>query len=96
MGFYPSNIAQDVTLERLRRFFIKEDAGFRVKKEIREMVVFAHSIASSRAATANVLSWAAETAGKASEVAISKPKETNFAELTPGAGAILCTRFGGH
>ncbi len=156
-GFYPPNIAQDVTPERLRRFFIKEDAGFRVKKEIREMVVFAiqnvikdppftkldllscrnlmiylepelqnrlipafhyalkpggvlflspsesignhtelfsslnrkwkfyratHSITSSRAAMANVLSWAAETAGKASEAAIIKPKETNFAELT--------------
>ena len=40
-GFYPPNIAQDVTPERLRRFFIKEDAGYRVKKDIREMVVFA-------------------------------------------------------
>jgi two-component system CheB/CheR fusion protein len=147
-GFYPPNIAQDVTPERLRRFFIKEDAGYRVKKEIREMVVFAiqnvikdppftkldllscrnlmiylepelqnrlipafhyalkpggvlflspsesignhtelfsslnrkwkfyratHSITTSRAAMANVLSWAAETADKSSEVAISKP-----------------------
>ncbi|MGJ0483846.1 MAG: CheR family methyltransferase [Methylomicrobium sp.] len=41
IGLYPPNIAQDVTPERLRRFFIKEDAGFRVKKEIREMIVFA-------------------------------------------------------
>jgi two-component system CheB/CheR fusion protein len=40
-AIYPPNIAQDVTPERLRRFFIKDDAGFRVKKEIREMVVFA-------------------------------------------------------
>lgn len=40
-GSYPPNIAQDITPERLRRFFIKDDAGFRVKKEIREMVVFA-------------------------------------------------------
>jgi two-component system CheB/CheR fusion protein len=40
-GVYPPNIAQDVTPERLRRFFIKEDAGYRVKKDIREMVVFA-------------------------------------------------------
>lgn len=40
-GFYPPNIAQDVTLERLRRFFIKEDGGYRVKKDIREMLVFA-------------------------------------------------------
>lgn len=40
-GIYPPNIAQDIQPERLRRFFIKDDAGFRVKKEIREMVVFA-------------------------------------------------------
>lgn len=40
-GFYPPNISLDVMPERLRRFFIKEDGGYRVKKEIREMVVFA-------------------------------------------------------
>jgi two-component system CheB/CheR fusion protein len=32
-----------------------------------------HSITSSRSAMANVLSWTAETTGKASEVAISRP-----------------------
>jgi two-component system CheB/CheR fusion protein len=40
-GFYPPNIAQDVDPERLRRYFVKEDSGYRVKKNIREMVVFA-------------------------------------------------------
>ncbi len=40
-GTYPLNIVQDVLPERLRRFFVKEEAGYRVKKEIREMVVFA-------------------------------------------------------
>ena len=40
-GIYPPNIAQDVTPERLSRYFVKDDAGYRVKKEIREMVVFA-------------------------------------------------------
>ncbi len=40
-GLYPPNIAADLTPERLRRFFVKEDAGYRVKKEVREMVVFA-------------------------------------------------------
>ncbi|WP_283743488.1 chemotaxis protein CheB [Sideroxydans sp. CL21] len=40
-GIYPPNIVQDVTTERLRRFFIKEDTYYRVKKDIREMVVFA-------------------------------------------------------
>ena len=40
-GFYPANIAADVSPERLRRFFIKEENGYRVGKEIREMVTFA-------------------------------------------------------
>lgn len=40
-GSYPPNITQDVTPDRLRRYFVKDDAGYRVKKEIREMVVFA-------------------------------------------------------
>ncbi|WP_394754014.1 chemotaxis protein CheB [Crenothrix sp.] len=44
-GFYPLNIIQDVPAERLQRFFIKEDTGYRIKKEIREMIVFAvHNI----------------------------------------------------
>ena len=41
LGFYPVNIAQDLTPERLGRFFSREDNGLRIKKEIREMVVFA-------------------------------------------------------
>ncbi len=41
LGFYPVNIAADVSPERLHRFFIKEDTGYRVNKEIREMVTFA-------------------------------------------------------
>ena len=40
-GVYPANIAADVSPERLRRFFTKEDDGYRVGKEIREMVTFA-------------------------------------------------------
>ena len=40
-GVYPANIAADVSPERLRRFFIKEENGYRVGKEIREMVTFA-------------------------------------------------------
>jgi len=40
-GIYPPNIAQDVQPDRLRRFFLKDEAGYQVKKEIREMVVFA-------------------------------------------------------
>jgi len=40
-GFYPANIAADVSPERLNRFFIKDGNGYRVGKEIREMVTFA-------------------------------------------------------
>ena len=43
-GRYPPNIVQDVTPERLRRFFIKDqgnDGGYKVKKDVRDMVVFA-------------------------------------------------------
>ncbi|HKQ68022.1 MAG TPA: CheR family methyltransferase, partial [Polyangiaceae bacterium] len=41
IGIYPPNIAADVSPERLRRFFLEEERGYRVGKEIREMVVFA-------------------------------------------------------
>lgn len=41
LGFYPDNIVADVTPERLRRFFMQEERGYRVSKEIRETVVFA-------------------------------------------------------
>ena len=40
-GVYPANIAADVSAERLQRFFIREDSGYRIGKEIREMVTFA-------------------------------------------------------
>ncbi len=40
-GFYPAGIAADVSPARLKRFFIQEDGGYRVVKEIREMVTFA-------------------------------------------------------
>ncbi|MEY3462145.1 MAG: hypothetical protein RLZZ03_1798, partial [Pseudomonadota bacterium] len=40
-GFYPDNIAADVSPERLARFFSKVSGGYRVSKEIRSMVIFA-------------------------------------------------------
>ncbi|HEX8963117.1 MAG TPA: chemotaxis protein CheB, partial [Rhodocyclaceae bacterium] len=40
-GSYPTNIAADVSPDRLTRFFVPNDAGFAVGKEIREMVIFA-------------------------------------------------------
>ncbi|MGZ5050087.1 MAG: chemotaxis protein CheB [Methylobacter sp.] len=40
-GLYLSGINADVNPERLKRFFIKEDDSYRIKKSIREMLVFA-------------------------------------------------------
>ena len=40
-GVYPTSIALDVSPERLRRFFVKDETGYRIKKKIREMIVFA-------------------------------------------------------
>lgn len=40
-GFYFSNIISEVSPERLDRFFIKKPNGYVVKKEVREMIVFA-------------------------------------------------------
>lgn len=40
-GLYPVNIAAEVSPERLERFFVQTERGYRVNKEIREMVIFA-------------------------------------------------------
>jgi len=40
MAIYPESIAADVSLERLNRFFIKEDNSYKLKKQVREMVIF--------------------------------------------------------
>ena len=40
-GFYPKSIAEDLSPIRLRRFFEEEEDGYRVRKQLREMVVFA-------------------------------------------------------
>ncbi|MDZ4853293.1 MAG: CheR family methyltransferase [Nitrospirota bacterium] len=39
-GLYPVGIAGDLTPSRLERFFTKENSHYRVKKEIRDLVVF--------------------------------------------------------
>ncbi len=41
LGVYPGNITVDVSPERLNRFFIKNPDTHSLKKEIREMVIFA-------------------------------------------------------
>jgi two-component system CheB/CheR fusion protein len=40
-GLYLPTIAADVSPDRLQRYFVKEDGGYRVSKHIREMIVFA-------------------------------------------------------
>jgi len=40
-GLYARSIAQDISPERLRRFFVEEEGGYRVSKALRETVVFA-------------------------------------------------------
>ena len=40
-GFYPKPLVQDVSPDRLRRFFKEEDGGYRIVKPLREAVVFA-------------------------------------------------------
>ncbi|MEW6600651.1 MAG: chemotaxis protein CheB [Nitrospirota bacterium] len=40
-GIYPESISVDVSPERLKRYFAKQDSSYRINKKIREMVVFA-------------------------------------------------------
>jgi two-component system, chemotaxis family, CheB/CheR fusion protein len=40
-GYYPATILADVSEERLRRFFTKDERGYRVRSELRESVFFA-------------------------------------------------------
>ncbi len=41
VGRYPAAIAAQVSAERLERFFRREEAGYRIKQEVRERCVFA-------------------------------------------------------
>ena len=41
VGLYPDAIEREVSPERLRRFFTKETEGYRVRKPVRELCVFA-------------------------------------------------------
>jgi PAS domain S-box-containing protein len=40
-GIYAKNIAEDVSLQRLRRFFVKVDKGYQISKSVRELCIFA-------------------------------------------------------
>ena len=41
LGEYPESIVSDVSEERLERFFVKSEHSYRIKKFIREMIVYA-------------------------------------------------------
>jgi len=40
-GFFPFNIAADIEPEILKKYFIEEEKSFRVRPEIRDMIIFA-------------------------------------------------------
>jgi two-component system CheB/CheR fusion protein len=40
-GHFPSNIAADVSQQRLARYFVADETGYSVGKEVRELVIFA-------------------------------------------------------
>ena len=40
-GLYAKSLAHDVSPERLRRFFVEEEGGYRISKSLRELCVFA-------------------------------------------------------
>jgi two-component system CheB/CheR fusion protein len=41
VGEYPDSIAADITPERLKRYFVKKNSRYKIKQEIREMLVYA-------------------------------------------------------
>ncbi|MDB6453351.1 CheR family methyltransferase [Falsirhodobacter sp. 20TX0035] len=41
-GRYPKSIEADVSEDRLRRFFVDDGSHYRIRKEVRDMVLFAH------------------------------------------------------
>jgi two-component system CheB/CheR fusion protein len=46
-GMYPINISEDVSPERLKRFFSRLEGGYRISKSIRDMCIFAqHNVLS--------------------------------------------------
>ncbi|MEI6714186.1 MAG: chemotaxis protein CheB [Verrucomicrobiota bacterium] len=40
-GFYPTSVASEISPERLSRFFTKEDHGYRIARNIRDICIFA-------------------------------------------------------
>ena len=40
-GLYTKSLVQDISPERLRRYFVEENGGYRISKSLRDIVVFA-------------------------------------------------------
>ena len=40
IGEYPGSIVADVSMERLKKYFVKKDKSYKINKSIREMVIF--------------------------------------------------------
>jgi two-component system CheB/CheR fusion protein len=40
-GMYRESVAEEISPERMARFFVKVDEGYRVNKAVRDMCVFA-------------------------------------------------------
>jgi two-component system CheB/CheR fusion protein len=44
-GYYPKSLLKEVSAERLQRFFVADELGYRVTKEMRDMCIFSpHSV----------------------------------------------------
>ena len=44
-GYYSAHIEDDISAQQLTRYFIKEGSGYRIKQQIRDMIIFApHNI----------------------------------------------------
>ena len=44
-GLYPHSVVQDISQARLRRYFVEEEGGYRVRKSLRDVCIFArHNI----------------------------------------------------
>lgn len=44
-GYYSANIEDDISAQQLTRYFMKEGSGYRIKQQIRDMIIFApHNI----------------------------------------------------
>ncbi|WP_303310178.1 chemotaxis protein CheB [Hymenobacter sp. BT730] len=41
IGLYPETIVADISPERLARFFTRQEAGYQIKKDVRDLVIFA-------------------------------------------------------